>query len=149
MRRTAAVGALGALVAAVGVVSSPTSSAGSPGPGCADFISGSWGYSLTSNPGRGSLTVNADLAAPSCPDYAYDLFALDEAGTRLLAHSSVSGNGAVTLALRASVPGDPLLPPSTICIYGTTGRGGRVYDRAPDTGCIIVSSQTHGDGNWS
>jgi hypothetical protein len=116
------------------------------GPPCANFIVGvgaGEGFIGT------TVVVRNLLAKPACPKITYTLVVL-------------SGDGLTELA-RLALPGDPTwnfngfpvaqwsldVPAQTnsICYYMTsTSDNGKVIDRAPDTGCVVVIQGTSAAG---
>lgn len=121
------------------------------GPACSDFAGGaSLTYSAVETPGEAVAAISFDLAAASCADWIYTLYVLDATGQRELVRSGVSGNGQQRLTITTSVPGDPVLPPSSVCLFTSTRRGDRVADVAPDAGCAPAQllSSGHGDHAW-
>ncbi len=101
------------------------------GPRCADIVDGAGFYDGT------EVNFRETLAAPSCKQVTYTLYVLDEPGdTTPLATASQTGDGTSTnVFFRVAVADDD----STVCVYGTTSIGGKIFDRAPDTGCVTLA----------
>lgn len=111
------------------------------GPACADIDDG-FGYTADQD-GNGSWTLTFELVpiAPSCAKVTYTVYVL-ESGTDLtpLASQSMPGNGTTSLIYTfLDVDND-----DTVCVYATTGIGGAIFDRAPDSGCMEVSPSSAG-----
>lgn len=143
--------ALATGLAGVTVAASSVTAGDARGPGCSDFSGqGNFFYTATDVAGEAIVEISFDVASPSCSDWSYNLHVLDETGQRELVKSSIPGNGSGRLTIRASVPGDPVLPPKKVCIYTTTTKGARVSDVAPDDGCAPVEIGTIGGPgqNW-
>jgi len=144
--------ALATTVAGLTLWAAPVGAGDARGPACSDFSGkADMFYSATDTTGEAVVQISFDLAGPSCSDWTYNLHVLDATGARELVSTSTAGDGTQRLTMRASVPGDPLLPPDNVCIYTTTTtKGGRVSDRAPDTGCQQVKLGGPPPGqNWS
>ena len=113
-------------------------------PRCADIIGGSGGY-FPGEPPEVEFTVR--LAEPSCSNVAYTIVVLDDAtNTTPLATATQQGDGTSTSLLFTinEVANDD----DTICVYATTSKAkknggvkeGKLYDRAPDTGCLEITA---------
>ncbi|MDX6323767.1 MAG: hypothetical protein QOK15_121 [Nocardioidaceae bacterium] len=103
------------------------------GPKCADVVDGSAAYDGTSVIGR------MLLGATACKNVTYTLYVTDGTTTTTLLATTlgtpattVDGAPAVTFSTAVTDP----TPTDGVCVYVTTTRGGKVYDRAPDTGCV-------------
>lgn len=144
-----------AALAVAGLQAVPATAGDARGPVCSDIISGSVIYKTDQDPssaslGKGVVTTNSDLAAPSCTEWNYTVYVLDQSGTTTLASQSIQGDGSQVLAHRMVLEGDPVLPPQTVCVYGETSRNGRAADRVPDTGCVEAKlDKPPGGQNWS
>lgn len=103
------------------------------GPACADIVDGTASY-VTEGDDR-NVVVNMFTAAPSCSNITYTVNVLSADGSTLLASASTPGDGTTEFGLIATVPGEE----STVCVYLTSSSpGGKVFDRAPDTGCVTL-----------
>lgn len=140
-----------AFAAAAMAVAAEAAAGDAKGPACADFAgAASISYSLTDTPAEAVAAISFDLAAPSCPDWAYRLHVLDRSGHRELARQSIPGDGSQRLTLSVAVPGDPVIPPTGVCVFTSVTKGDRVSDVAPDVGCAPAQLTTagHGDHTW-
>ena len=152
-RRVVAAIALAALMAV------PATAVAGPGgdvrgPRCADIVPDN--PEAVSEAGYDGETQQVDAimatAGPSCRFITYTLYVLDEAGDSTpIATMSVRGDGTNSYVTFFGV--DVSENDDTIvCVYVTTsvGRGRHVFDRAPDTGCIELSSAgiSPGGSNW-
>lgn len=99
------------------------------GPACAD-ISVSAAYA-TDGTGR-TVLFAFETAAPSCSNVTYTGYVLSADGLTQLASGWITGDGTTEVFLAVPVPGDH----TTVCVYATSSSpGGKVFDRAPDSGC--------------
>lgn len=108
------------------------------GPVCADITNDS-GISDYSN---GTLTFVFGTVAPSCRGLTYTVSAYDDTTGELLGTGSAPGNktpqidGSGFVFVTVPIDTSKVTPGSnSFCIVGTSGDD-RVFDRAPDTGCI-------------
>lgn len=139
--------AVAAALASVGVLVPPVAAGDAKGPACTDFSGkADFYYSATEVPGEAIVQIAFDLAAPSCTTWTYTLHVYDASGQRELISTPAPGDGSQRLTLRASVPGDPVVPPDTVCITTTTTRNGRISDVAPDVGCALAQLGVGGPG---
>lgn len=137
-------------------------------PPCADITDGSVSYNVEYLLGTiatsRSVTARSVLAAASCPDVTYTLVVLDgDGGTATddegvveetgpndveVGRVSAAGDGSNPLFLTAEVSDDD---DRWICAYVTTtsADGSVLYDRAPDTGCIVDGENLLGGGGGS
>ena len=135
--------ALALLVGAVLVL--PTMATGAAddanGPPCVDVNGGSALYTA------GTLSLTADLGAGPCKYVTYTLYVYDTnaAGEEPLATSSTFALlGDTTIGFAAVADDD-----GVVCVAMTTSIGKHVFDRAPDAGCINVSSTPPGFGDFT
>jgi hypothetical protein len=135
--------ALAVLVGAVLVL--PTMATGAPGdakgPSCVDITGGSALYTT------GTLSLTADLGAGPCSFVTYTLSVYDTntAGEAPLATSTEPvpvSDTTIGFAVAADDDG-------VVCVAMTTSIGKHVFDRAPDEGCINVSSTPPGFGDFT
>ena len=126
-----------------------------PPPPCADMRVATPNYAFNAETGTGLLTLDVEVAEPSCSAVDYRLVVLDgvEEGAATLTETSVAGNGVT----RAGLSGDPgnqgfvsYVVPVTdddpeICIYSESiSSDGMLLDRAPDEACLYIGP---GPGN--
>jgi hypothetical protein len=118
------------------------------GPRCADITDGSFFYNGTT----GTFSVEVFVAAASCKGITYTLFVIDEESGGIYTDSAqgdgdafYEDDGTDFVALSTSVTSDVN---GGVCFYvTTTNTGGRVLDRAPDTGCRSVAKNQSGSGS--
>jgi hypothetical protein len=113
------------------------------GPACRDITGGNFAYDAASSFG-GSISVNA----PACKNVTYSVVI-----------ESQVGSTTTTTTLNGTQVGDPtliLFPQTTIadddgtlCVYVTSGTGGHVVDRGPDSGCLPIVRDTGSGGGQS
>jgi hypothetical protein len=108
------------------------------GPVCADITNNS-GITDYSN---GTLTFVLGTVAPSCRGLTYTVSAYDETTGVLVGTGSATGNktaledGSGFVVVTVPIDTSKVTPGSaSFCIVATSGDD-RVFDRAPDTGCI-------------
>ena len=146
-RRTSIRTALAASLLAAGLllpaaVSQVAAYGDAKGPPCADFIAGDGageGYSGT------TVVVRNALAKAACPKITYTLVVLFGDGLAEPARLALPGdptwnfNGLPVAQWSVEVPTQT----DSICYFMTsTGGNGKVIDRAPDTGCVVVLQGT-------
>lgn len=117
------------------------------GPVCADITndSGIFDYS------NGTLTFVIGTVAPACRGLTYTVSAYDDVTKQLLGTGSAVGtktadpNGGGAGFVIVSVPIDQSKVTTTdsFCIVATSGDD-RVFDRAPDTGCVSFPTDASG-----
>jgi hypothetical protein len=118
------------------------------GPVCADITNNSGIFDYTT----GTLTFVIGTVAPSCKGLTYTVSAYDQnsgaflgsgsaMGNKMLAPGATDGSGFVIV----SVPIDESQVTSrdSFCIVATSSDD-RVFDRAPDTGCISFPTTSSG-----
>jgi hypothetical protein len=135
------------LAGGVGLASS------TPPPGADDTFNGCFDYSTTAGNGGSysgpmpvasttdSVTVllfKYALVDPSCKNatYTFTVVSGDNLAGQVLWQDVRSGDG-ITQTFTENVA--LLSGPSSICVYGTTSVNNKVYDRAPETGCLSLS----------
>ena len=137
--RTRWIATLVAGLAGAAVVSPYAAQAAAPtgdvkGPACLDIVAGSGVYD-------GSvLAFRVTLAGPACRAGTYTLVVADSQGGSTIATatpSSVSGSQVFYTVPVSQADG-------SVCVSATTSLGGRVFDTAPDAGCIEIAV---GDGS--
>jgi len=112
------------------------------GPPCADFIIGDGageGYQGT------TVTVRNALAKAACPKLTYTLVVLPGDGMTELTRSALAGDPTWNFSGFPVAQWSVEVPTQTdsICYFMTsTGGNGKVIDRAPDTGCVVVLQGT-------
>ena len=123
-------------------------------PACADMRVATPSYVFNEVAGSGLLTLDVEVAAPSCSNIDYRLVVLDgvEEDAAILTETSVTGNGVA----RAGLSGDPGsygfvsyvidVPDddTEICIFSESLSDGTLLDRAPDEACLYIGP---GNGN--
>ena len=110
-------------------------------PPCADITSGGGGTSLNTTTGGYDVSVSLQTAG-RCGGVTYTLYVYDTladclAGTNSLAALSTRGTNALGQAVIAGDSGDT---DEFVYVYATSSLGGKTLDRAPDTGCIELST---------
>src|SRR4051812_21483619 len=104
------------------------------GPKCADIVDGSAAYEGT------AVLARMSLGAKACRAVNYTLTITDATGSTVLATASGSPTtdqaGGPATAFQTAVA-DPT-PADGVCVYVTTSLGKRVFDRAPDEGCVAI-----------
>lgn len=144
MRKTF-VGLVAAALAAVVVTVAPAVGAPSEsGPRCAD-ITAAGGLTYSGGTMSGSYLVGA----PACKQITYVLVVESTVGTTTttteLIGTPSSGNPNLILFSGSIADDDGI-----VCVSGETRtNGGKVFDRAPDTGCVQVSSGSGGVGGFN
>jgi hypothetical protein len=110
------------------------------GPACADITGGGFVFDGS------AVTGSARLKAPACTHVIYTLYVLDSPGdTEPLA--SGTGTPTETGSVLFNVPatdGD-----GVVCVYAETSIGRHVFDRAPNTGCVEVTSASGGQEGFN
>jgi hypothetical protein len=109
------------------------------GPACADVVTGQAEYVTTT---RGpSVQATMQLAARSCPSVRYTLIVFDDetGGTPLRVLDVRGGHKSGTNVEFGPI--GVLDPDGTVCVAVTTStrNGKHLFDRAPDTGCVLVT----------
>lgn len=145
--------ALALLVGAVLALPATMSGAGDArGPACADVVDGDFIY-LNGT----TVILDASLAASPCTfgggrvSYTLDIYSgnsATEPGTLLASTSSYTQPEtlpATTIRLEKPVAETD----GVVCIVLTTSIGGHVIDRAPDSGCRVVTAATPGFGGFN
>jgi hypothetical protein len=116
------------------------------GPACTDIVPTDAGGTTTTSgnytnaTGTPTLFFRLVTAVPSCRQVTYTVYVLDENGdTTPLTSASQTGTGGV-LTFQIPITDDD----TTICVYVTSSIGNRVFDRAPNEGCVPfqLDSQT-------
>ena len=130
-------------LAAVGLAVVPLAGLAAPGPEddvngprCANILEGLASYDTDAGTARPTVTALITLETAPCKSLdRYVLHVLDEAGTVELA-TATGQNGTLPneVGFRSAFGANP---PLDVCMYLTSvAPGGRVFDRAPDTGCV-------------
>jgi hypothetical protein len=126
-----------ALVVAVSPVNTAKIDNINGGPTCADITNNS-GISDYSN---GTLTFAIGTVAPSCRGMTYTVSAYDDTTGVLLGTGSATGNktaqedGSGFVIVTVPIDQSKVTTTDSFCIAATSADD-RVFDRAPDTGCI-------------
>lgn len=143
---------LATLVLAAVAVTAPSLSSGAigdtNGPPCRDISNGQFNYTQT---GTGTFNLNGQLllgddglAAP-CRQVTYTLYVLVD-GTDPAAPGATPlafpQDGSVQWTGITITDDDP-----NICVYATTGHNAKVFDTAPDSGCLVLTAGTTGGGS--
>ena len=115
------------------------------GPVCADITNDS-GIADYSN---GTLTFVIGTAAPSCRGLTYTVTAFDDTTGVPLGTGSATGNktaqadGSGFVVVTVPIDTSQASSDDSFCIVATSGDD-RVFDRAPDTGCISFPTDASG-----
>jgi hypothetical protein len=149
VRKLLAVAAMcaAALVVAVSPASTAKIDDTHGGPVCADITNNS-GVSDYSD---GTLTFALGTAAPSCRGITYTVYAYDDTTGVLLGTGSATGNktpqhdgsGFVLVTVPIDTSSASTDPIESFCIVATSSDD-RVFDRAPDSGCISFPVSSSG-----
>lgn len=156
MRKRSIGVSLATLTVALAAMVVPGVSGGAPtpgdtnGPACRDIngpngVGGQFNYSGTgTNSDQPPYTLSArfllgpDGTTAPCKNVTYTLYVITD-GTdpaTATAYPLVGSNQWSNLAIADDDP--------DICVFGTTGHGSQVFDRAPDTGCLQLTAGTSG-----
>jgi hypothetical protein len=144
----------------------------SSGPACSDIVFGQPGYVVENEPANTAFATVGYRAAP-CPDVAYTFVVIYKSGGRwTVKYQSFLGRDADPASSPCTHPdtlvtytcldflipdvvadpgasGRPEICVLTLTSKKTLGRGfGRIYDTAPDRGCItVVADESPGGGH--
>jgi hypothetical protein len=111
------------------------------GPACRDITNGTFNYAM--NP-DGTFNLNAQLllgdagTTPACKSTTYTLYVIVDGTDPTTALPFAKDGSAQWLNEITITDDDP-----TICVFATTATG-RVFDTAPDTGCLSLTAPTTG-----
>jgi hypothetical protein len=109
-------------------------------PACADITDGSAFYHVNTDPAN-TVQGTIFLAAPSCKDVTYTVTVSYLSGGKTKVKTlSFKGNG-VDDFLRFTVP-NVSSDDGTVCVSFSTSKGSKVYDTAPDSGCVPVAEDS-------
>lgn len=154
MRKRSIGVSLATLTVALGAMVVPGVSGGVPSPGdtngpaCRDIngpngVGGQFNYSGTgtsSDPYTLSarFLLGPDGTTAPCKNVTYTLYVIVDGSdpATATAYSLVGSNQWQNLTITDDDP--------DICVFGTTGHGSQVFDRAPDTGCLQLTAGTSG-----
>ncbi|MDQ3379963.1 MAG: hypothetical protein M3546_06535 [Actinomycetota bacterium] len=147
-------GVLASMVLVVGAVSAGAES----GPKCADIgdpvtLQGQThfyrGTGTAQNQPPYTFGMELILAAPACKSVVYTVYIIQDLGA-----TGAAGAPTPVLQTGASATGNPQFTTTvndddpTICVYATTAsKGGHVFDRAPDIGCLEITAPASGGGS--
>ena len=112
--------------------------------GCSDIVNGFGFYDKTEMIVHFKVVTNT----PSCPSVRYTLYLLDDQPTEeqpqqaLVGWQTQKGNHTTELIYAIPVADSD----SAVCIWGTTTKGHRLYDRAPDEGCVLLTDPPDAGG---
>lgn len=137
-----------------GVSGGAPSTGDTNGPGCRDingpapnFIGGQFNYSGTGTNGdmppytlSAQFLLGPDSTTAPCKNVTYTLYVIVD-GTdpaTATAYPVVGNDQWLNLPITDDDP--------NICVFGTTGHGTQVFDRAPDNGCLVLTAGTTGGG---
>lgn len=120
-----------------GVLVLPVAAAG---PACVDIRSTDAAGTANSRASYNGQTIAGEffLADESCAQFGYRLVVLDDEGGAPIASASVMGDGSAAM-IQIFVSGVTVTD-GDVCVYveSTTRNGGKVFDRAPVDGCVIL-----------
>ena len=146
---------LATLVLAVVAANAPSLSSGAVGdtngPPCRDINNGTFNYSNTGTNTynlNAQLLLGADNAAAPCKQVTYTLYVLVD-GTDPTAPGATplvfAQDGSASWTGITITDDDP-----NICVYATTSHNAKVFDTAPDAGCLVLTAgQTGGGGGFN
>jgi hypothetical protein len=127
----------------------------SKGPACTNIIPSDGVNTSDGSFDTATQTVSFQLvlAASSCTDVTYTLYVLDEENSATATVSWQFGSGASNLVQFIDVPVSST--DGDVCVYATTGKGSKLYDRAPDATpkdptdveCVVITDQGSGGGS--
>ncbi len=141
MALLAALAAVAALI--LGPVSSVTAYGDSKGPPCSDYVP-SDGYGSGVDSSTGEVVIRNGVSREACPGKVdYVLHVLDASGTTEITTAAgfpADFNGIPAVGFIATIPTGI----DVVCVYLTSGKGHKVSDRAPDTGCDPISGPPAG-----
>jgi hypothetical protein len=156
-RFAAALMAMAAL--ALGVVATTSADAIGDSPkACADITSGTGGYNIDPTLGPvNTVIATVNYSAATCRGVQYTLLVFDEAGTTLLGFQVLKGDGmssSLEFQVNNVVGTDNGDGTSSVCLATLTSQGPAleqelIYDRAPNTGCGVITSGGSGAGGGS
>lgn len=113
------------------------------GPSCRDITNGQFNYTQT---GTNTFNLNAQLllgdagtTAP-CKQVTYTLYVIVDGADPATATAYPQDGNAQWLNIAISDDD------SNICVFATTSHNGKVFDTAPDSGCLVVTAGTTGGG---
>jgi hypothetical protein len=103
------------------------------GPKCADILV-TGNYTTDTDTGNPTVTFLFDEPLASCSQVTYSAYVYASAGGTLLASGSTRGDGG-QIGYLFELPGGP----SSVCLSATSSSpGGKTFDAAPDTGCVVA-----------
>jgi hypothetical protein len=112
------------------------------GPSCGNIVGGSFTYNGS------ALTGNLTTEAPACSRITYTAYVTYDTAN---GPQTTSGTGTINpdfpTKVGFNVPATDT--DGTVCVYLTSSIGNHVIDRAPDTGCIDVSSSPPASSTFS
>jgi hypothetical protein len=157
VRKTIGLPVLALVLAALGALApaaARSATGDTNGPSCRDITNGQFNYTQTSFNQTGPNTFNlngqlllgdAGTTAP-CKQVTYTLYVIIDGSDPATAtayppdpDALLTGN--VQWTGISITDDDP-----NICVYATTSHNGKVFDTAPDTGCLVVTAGTTGGG---
>jgi hypothetical protein len=115
------------------------------GPACRDITGGNFIYDAAS-----SFSGSISTDGPACKNVTYTVVVQSQVGSAATTTSIVGNVG--TAPDPSTVVFDPTTiadDDGTICVYVTSGTGGHLVDRGPDTGCIDIVRDTGSGGGQS
>lgn len=147
-------------LAALLLLSAPASAASgfahdSKGPACTNIIPTDGVNNSDGSFDTATQTVNFQivLADVSCADVTYTLYVLDEGNSSTAVTTWQLGNGSSDLVQFVNVPVSSA--DGDVCVYATTSKGSKLYDRAPDATpkdpndveCVVITDSGSGGGS--
>jgi len=144
---------LATLALAAVAITAPSLSSGAVGdtngPPCRDISNGQFNYSQTATAGtfnlNAQLLLGDDGLAAACKQVTYTLYVLVD-GTDPTAPGATPlafpQDGSVQWTGIMITDDDPY-----ICVYATTSHNAKVFDTAPDSGCLVVTAGVTGGGS--
>lgn len=125
---------------ALGATTAVAEDPGTVQPACADITDGSAFYHVNTDPAN-TVQGTIFLAAPSCKDVTYTVTVSYLSGGKTKVKTlSFKGNG-VDDFLRFTVP-NVSSDNGVVCVSFSTSKGTKVYDNAPDSGCVPVAEDS-------
>jgi hypothetical protein len=109
---------------------------------CADYsitASNAGGYVLDSSSGVGVLNFRYTMADTSCKEifYTFTVYRGNSTSGLVLWQDIRSGDGqTATFYENASFVNGP----TSVCVVGQTSSNGQLYDVAPESGCVVLTS---------
>jgi hypothetical protein len=121
------------------------------GPSCRDITNGTFNYTQTSfnQTGPNTFNLNGQLllgdagTTAACKQVTYTLYVIVD-GTDPTTATAYPQDGSAQWLNISITDDDP-----NICVFATTGHNGKVFDTAPDSSCLVISTTTGGGSGFN